>query len=406
MTAEQLRKEFPSLKRTVYGQPLVYFDNAATSMRPLSVVEYLNDANINHNANIHRAVHLLSAEATEAYEAARLAVKNFLGAENPGEIIFTSGATAAINLVSYSFGERYIGKGDEIIVGGAEHHSNFVPWQRLCLRSGATIKYLYPGPMGVYERTDLERLLSEKTRLVCIAQASNVLGLPNPLQELIPAAHSAGAKVLVDGAQGVVHTKVDVKALDCDFYAFSAHKLFGPTGVGVLYGKKALLEEMPPFIFGGEMVGTVSTESTTFAPLPQKFEAGTQNFISVAALVPALTLLDKVLQDKELNTQLNATAAFLRDELKKMEGLHLWGDGSDGKLPIFSFTVDGLHHEDLAILLDKMGVAVRSGQMCAEPLMTHCGVTGMVRASLLHYNTLREAEYFVKSLSRAMEILR
>lgn len=406
MTAEELRKEFPSLERKIHSRPLVYFDNAATSMRPLSVVEYLKDANINHNANIHRAVHLLAVEATDAYEASREQVRSFLGASFREEIIFTSGTTAAINLVSNSFAERYINKGDEVIVGVCEHHSNFVPWQIQCQRKGATIKYLYPGKRGVYEPEDLRSLLSEKTRLVCIAHASNVLGIVNPLPELIALAHNFGAKILVDGAQGAVHCKVNVQALDCDFYAFSAHKLFGPTGVGVLYGKRQLLEEMPPFMYGGEMVGTVSTNGTTFAPLPQKFEAGTQNFINVAALAPALALLDKVLQDKELNDQFNATAAYLQGALKNIEGLHLWGDGEKDKLPIYSFTVDGVHHEDLAILLDKMGVAVRSGQMCAEPLMAQCGVTGMVRASLLQYNTAAEAEYFVKSLERAIAMLR
>ena len=406
MTAEELRKEFPSLERRIESRPLVYFDNAATSMRPISVVEFLKDSNINHNANIHRAVHLLAVEATEAYEASREQVRKFLGAASRDEIIFTSGTTAAINLVSYSFAERYLQKGDEVIVGVSEHHSNFVPWQIQCQRKGVTIKYLYPGKRGVYETQDLKQLLSEKTRLVCIGHSSNVLGIVNPLTQLIALSHSAGAKVLVDGAQGAVHRKVDVQALDCDFYAFSAHKLFGPTGVGVLYGKKQLLEEMPPFMYGGEMVGTVSTNGTTFAPLPQKFEAGTQNFINVAALVPALVLFDKVLQDKELNEQFNITEAYLQRALKNIDGLHLWGDDDTDKLPIYSFTIDGVHHEDLAILLDKMGVAVRSGQMCAEPLMTHCGVTGMVRASLLQYNTVQEAEYFVKSLERAIGMLR
>lgn len=423
MKAVELRKEFPVLDdRNVCGKPLVYFDNAATSQRPKSVVAMQQDMAANHNANIHRAVHTLSAEATDAYESARNAAQKFLGAQSRQEIIFTSGATAAINLVAYSFGERFISQGDEIVVGVAEHHSNFVPWQQLALRKGAKLKYLYPNELGLYTASALESLLTPSTKLVCFTHASNVLGIINPVKELVAVCHDHGVPVLVDGAQGAVHCKVDVRDLDCDFYAFSAHKLFGPTGVGVLYGKQQWLEQMLPFLCGGEMVGTVSVEGTTFAPLPMKFEAGTQNFNSVAALVPALELMDKVLTDKELNEEFEQTVSLLETELRKVDGLHIFGDISDTqdgvqkpgqeiyvldrKLPVFSFTIDGVHHEDLAILLDKMGVAVRSGQMCAEPLMTHCGVTGMLRVSLLPYNTRKEVESFIKSLHRAVNMLR
>lgn len=427
MKAVDLRKEFPVLdSKKVCGKALVYFDNAATSQRPSCVTAMQQDMAANHNANIHRAVHTLSAEATDAYESARDAAQKFLGAQSRQEIIFTSGATASINLVAYSFGEKFIGEGDEIVVGVAEHHSNFVPWQQLALRKGAKVKYLYPNELGVYTTTALKSLLTPSTKLVCFTHASNVLGIINPVKELVAVCHAHGVPVLVDGAQGAVHFKVDVQDLDCDFYAFSAHKLFGPTGVGVFYGKKHWLEQMPPFLCGGEMVGTVSVEGTTFAPLPMKFEAGTQNFNSVAALTPALELMDKVLTDKELNEEFEQTVNLLESELRKVEGLHIYGDISviqDGilefgqeqgletlplvrKLPVFSFTIDGVHHEDLAILLDKMGVAVRSGQMCAEPLMTHCGVTGMVRVSLLPYNTREEVESFIKSLHRAVNMLK
>lgn len=429
MNAVDLRKEFPVLdSRKVCGKALVYFDNAATSQRPERVVSMLAEMERSHNANIHRAVHTLSAEATDAYESARDAAQKFLGAQSRQEIIFTSGATASINLVAYSFGEKFIGQGDEIVVGVAEHHSNFVPWQQLALRKDAKIKYLYPNKLGAYTTTALESLLTPSTKLVCFTHASNVLGVINPVKELVAVCHAHGIPVLVDGAQGAVHCKVDVQDLDCDFYAFSAHKLFGPTGVGVLYGKKQWLEQMPPFLCGGEMVGTVSVEGTTFAPLPMKFEAGTQNFNSVAALTPALELLDKVLTDKELNEEFEQTVGLLESELRKVEGLHIYGDilgtkesGQEQgykreqgqeimapvrKLPVFSFTIDGVHHEDLAILLDKMGVAVRSGQMCAEPLMTHCGVTGMLRVSLLPYNTREEVESFIKSLHRAVNMLK
>lgn len=412
MKAEELRKYFPILEREVCGKPLLYFDNAATSQRPQAVVDMMSEANLLHNANIHRAVHTLSAKATAAYEKARDAAKAFLNAGHREEIIFTAGTTSAINLVAYSYG-MLLKPGDEIIVGEAEHHSNLVPWQQLALRQGCVLKFLRLGSDNAYSPESLKELLSERTKLVAFNHASNVIGIVNPVKELIDLAHSKGAVVLVDGAQGAVHCKVDVQALDCDFYAFSAHKLFGPTGVGVLYGKKDILEKMPPFLCGGEMVGTVTLEKTTFAPLPMKFEAGTQNFINAAALPPALELISKVLDDNELNAEFEATKEYLLAALKNIEGLHMYGDagvegavGLDRKLPVFSFCIDGVHHEDLAILLDKMGVASRSGQMCAEPLMSHFGQTGMLRVSLLQYNTMQEAQNFIKCLERAVSMLK
>lgn len=410
MKAEDLRKYFPILEDKVYGKSLIYFDNGATSQRPLSVVQAMEDMNLHHNANIHRAVHSLSSDATAAYEKARDAVKAFINAPAREEIIFTSGTTASINLVAYSFGEKFLKEGDEIILGENEHHSNIVPWQLLAERKSLKIKYLTTKNKGSYLPENLKSLLSPRTRLVCFNHASNVLGILNPVKEMVRICHEASVPVLVDGAQGAVHTKVDVQDLGCDFYAFSAHKIFGPTGVGVLYGRKELLEQMPPFLCGGEMVGTVTLDGTTYAPLPMKFEAGTQNFANVAALPQALELATMVLSDRELNEEMEQTKRYLYDALKAVPGLHLYGDPQEGewerKLPIFSFTIDGVHHEDLAILLDKMGVAVRSGQMCAEPLMTACDTTGMLRVSLLQYNTLSEAQSFMKCLGKAVSMLK
>jgi len=408
MNSAQFIELFPILGQRIGGRKLVYFDNAATSQRPQSVVDRMNEVNLTANANIHRAVHTLAAKATDAYEASRDAAQKFLNAPSRKEIIFTSGATSAINLVAHSFSERFIGEGDEIIVGEAEHHSNIVPWQQAAKRRKAQVVYLRMDADGLYNIDDLETLITPKTRIVCIAHASNVLGVVNPIAKAAAICHAHGVPILVDGAQGVVHTKVDVQELGCDFYAFSAHKVYGPTGVGVLWGRSELLEKMPPFMCGGEMVGTVSLEGTTFAPLPMKFEAGTQNFANVAALKTALEIADNVLKDNELNNELEAVSEYIADHLERIEGLHLYGASLKGRqrFPIFSFTVDGAHHEDLAILLDKMGIAVRSGQMCAEPLMNHFGVTGMLRASLLPYNTMEEAEYFIQSLKKAIEMLR
>ena len=410
MTARQFAELFPGLKSpdAAAGAKAVYFDNAATSQRPAEVTDAMADASLHSNANIHRAVHSLAAKATDLYEASRDAAREFLNAASRQEIIFTSGATAAINLVAYSFSEQFIREGDEIITGEAEHHSNLVPWQIAAKRKGAIIKYLRCRQDGRYSPDDLAGMLTPRTKIVCIGHASNVLGILNPVREIVQICHSRGIIVLVDGAQGAVHSKVDVQSLGCDFYAFSAHKLYGPTGVGVLCGRKELLEQMPPWQSGGEMVGAVSLESTTFAPLPAKFEAGTQNFNAVAALAPALKIAAKSLDDKELNEEFEETRRYLYDALIKIDGLHLYGqtDNMEEKLPVFSFTIDGVHHEDVAILLDKMGVAVRSGQMCAEPLMTHFGVTGMLRASLLPYNTKEEAAYFVKCLEKAVKMLK
>lgn len=411
MHTQQFIELFPILRgTTVNGKSLVYFDNAATSQRLQAVVDRMNEVNLHSNSNIHRAVHTLSALATKAFEASRDVAANFLDASDRKEIVFTQGTTSAINLVAYSFGEAFVHKGDRIITGEAEHHSNIVPWQLLAQRIGAEIVYLHMGDDGLYDLTELDSLLTPNTKIVAVGHASNVLGVVNPVKEMAYVCHAHNVPILVDGAQGAVHCKVDVQEMDCDFYVFSAHKMYGPTGVGVLYGKKKWLEQMPPFLSGGDMIASVSLEGTSYAPLPYKFEAGTQNFANVAALAPALDLHSKVLNDSELNEEFGHTVKWLCDALTSIDGLTLYGAPGDVpmkfKLPVFSFTVEGVHHEDLAILLDKMGVAVRSGQMCAEPLMNHFGVKGMVRASLLPYNTMQEAEYFIEALKKAIKMLK
>ncbi len=407
MVVEEIRRQFPMLSRKVYGKDLVYFDNAATSQRPQSVIDEWNRITAESNANIHRAVHRLADEATQAYEAARDAVKEFLNAGGREEIIFTSGTTAAINLVAYSFGEAFVKEGDEVIVTEAEHHSNIVSWQLMCGRKKAVLKVLPVDDYGHLQIEKLDELITERTKIMAVTHISNVLGIINPVREIIEKCHSKNVPVLVDGAQGAVHCKVDVREMDCDFYVFSGHKLYAATGTGVLYGKKALLEQMPPYMGGGEMVGTVRFSGTTYAPLPMKFEAGTQNFASAATLKPAIEFINS-LNDNELIRYNDEVRDYLLDALMRDERIKLYGvprGTNEEKIPLFSFTVNGVHHEDLALILDKMGIAVRSGQMCAEPLMDRFGVTGMLRVSLAPYNTMEEAEYFVKCLDRAINML-
>lgn len=400
----QMRDNFPALKQKVHGKDLIYFDNGATAQKPLSVISLINEMNSGTNGNIHRAVHELSAKCTTLYESARETVKNFINASSPEEIIFTSGTTASVNLVANSFTTRFISKGDSVIVCEADHHSNIVPWQMACLRSGATLKVLPVDENGEWIMDELDNLLDGSVKIISVAHISNVLGISNPVKELIKRAHKSGAVVLIDGAQGIVHGDVDVKDMDCDFYAFSGHKLYGPTGTGILYGKRELLEEMGPWMGGGDMVESVSLTRATYAPLPLKFEAGTPNFIGVAALGEAIKfvcLLDKSF----INSQESMLTKSLLDGLENIEGLKIFGK-SKKKLPILSFAVEGVHHADLAMLLDKMGVAVRSGMMCCEPLMTRFGLTGMVRASLLPYNTIDETQLFVTALQKAIKMLK
>ena len=398
---------FPALSRKVYGKDLVYLDNAATSHRVQTVLDEWNRISAESNANIHRAVHRLADEATQAYESARDAVKDFLNASGREEIVFTSGTTAAVNLVAFCYGEAFVKEGDEVIVTEAEHHSNIVPWQLMCKRKGAVLKVLPVDDYGHLKVEMLDEILTEKTRIMAVTHVSNVLGIINPVKEIIEKCHSKGVPVLVDGAQGAVHCRVDVQDLDCDFYVFSGHKLYAATGTGVLYGKKKWLDSMPPYMGGGEMVGTVTFAETTYAPLPMKFEAGTQNFASTATLKQALDFVN-LLNDNELIKYNDKIRDYLLDYFLNDERIRLFGvprGTSDEKIPLFSFVVNGVHHEDLALILDKMGIAVRSGQMCAEPLMDRFGVTGMLRVSLAPYNTMEEAEYFVKCLNKAIDML-
>ena len=403
---EKIRQEFPELGEQVYGKALVYLDNAATSQRPLSVIRKWTEMTEKYNANLHRAVHRIADLATSEYESTRDAVQKYLNAVFREEIIFTSGATASLNLVAFSFGEAFVREGDEIIVGEAEHHSNIVPWQLLCERKKAILKVLPFDDTGHLRVDLLSGLLTPKTKLVCVAHISNVLGLLNPVKEIVNICHSNNCAVLVDGAQGIVHERVDVRDLGCDFYAFSGHKVYAAPGTGVLYGRRALLEQMPPYMGGGEMIGTVRWSGSTWAPLPQKFEAGTQNIAGTPTLRPALEMAE-ALRSEAVEAETKAIKELILNKLQSDPRIHLYGvpETLEEKIPLFSFSVEHVHHEDLALILDKMGIAVRSGQMCAEPLMDRFGVTGMLRVSFAPYNTVQEAEYFIASLDRAIKML-
>ncbi len=401
MNIQQLREQFPQLSRTVYGKPLVYLDNAATSLRPQPVIDKWTEISSERTANLHRAVHHIAAEATEEYENTRLKVAGFINAPDPSEIVFTSGATHSLNLLAFSLGEAFVRQGDEIIVSEAEHHSNLVPWQMLCARKGAVLKRLTVDDSGRLQEELLPSLITPRTRIVAVAHISNVLGLVNPIEEIAAVCRKNGVLLVVDGAQGIVHQQVDVQALGCDFYAFSGHKMYASPGTGVLWGRKELLEQMPPMFGGGEMIETVSWESSTYAPLPRKFEAGTQNISGTPTLSPAIDLMRQMPPQEDVKEYVYRT-------LTEEPGVRLFGTTFDLSLkaPVFSFAVEGAHHEDLALILDKMGIALRSGQMCAEPLMDRLGVTGLLRASFAPYNTLSEAEFFVTSLRKAISMLK
>lgn len=406
MNVSDFRKEFPELSETVYGKRLVYLDNAATSLRPQSVIGEWNEMSARYTANLHRAVHHIAEVATQKYEQARDAVREYINAGSREEIIFTSGTTASINLVAFSFGEAFVGPGDEIIVSEAEHHSNIVPWQMMCSRKGATLKVLPVDDRGHLRLDVLRELLNPRTKLVCVTQVSNVLGLTNPIKEIVNICHSIGCLVLTDGAQGIVHSGVDVRDIDCDFYAFSGHKIYAAPGTGVLYGKKYYLDKMPPYMGGGEMISTVKWTGTSYAASPHKFEAGTQNISGTPTLVQALAVASET-RSAGLQKNMEEVVDYMLNALSSDSRFHLFGQPGGGyeKIPLFSFSVEHLHHEDLALILDKMGVAVRSGQMCAEPLMDRFGVTGMLRASFAPYNTVEEAKYLMSSLEKAIKML-
>lgn len=399
-----IRNDFPILGRKVNGKPLIYLDSGATAQKPERVIEAVNRLHREQNANIHRGVHRLSEEATELYEQARERVRMFIGAAQREEVIFTAGATASINTVAYAWSERFLHAGDNIIISEMEHHSNIVPWQLMAERKGAEIRVLPFDDCGRLMVEKLDELLDERTRMVAVTQASNTLGTRPELRPIIEKAHAAGAHVLVDGCQGVVHGGVDVEALDCDFYAFSGHKLYAPTGIGVLYGKRELLEQMPPFLCGGDMVDRVSFAKTTYAPLPLKYEAGTANYIGAIGLGEAVEYLNafdlKAVEEHEKDV-----AHYGEQLLQQIDGLNIYGTTED-KCSIISFNVEGVHHYDLGMILDKLGIAIRTGQHCAEPVMAHYGITGMCRASIAMYNTREEMEALYKGVERAVRMLR
>ena len=404
MDINSIRNDFPILGRKVNGKPLIYLDSGATAQKPECVIEAVNRLHREQNANIHRGVHRLSEEATELYEQARERVRTFIGAEQREEVIFTAGATASINTVAYAWGERFLHAGDNIIISEMEHHSNIVPWQLLAERKGAEIRVLPFEDSGRLMVERLDDLLDEHTRMVAVTQASNTLATRPELRPIIEKAHAVGAHVMVDGCQGVVHGGVDVSSLDCDFYAFSGHKLYGPTGIGVLYGKRELLEQMPPFLCGGDMVDRVSFAKTTYAPLPLKYEAGTANFIGAIGLGEAIEYL-RGLDLASIEAYERELTHYAEQQLQQIEGLRIYGTTED-KCSIISFNVEGVHHYDLGMILDKLGIAIRTGQHCAEPVMAHYGITGMCRASIAMYNTREEMDALFKGVERAVRMLR
>ncbi|MBQ2958826.1 MAG: SufS family cysteine desulfurase [Alistipes sp.] len=401
---KKIRADFPILQRTVNNRPLVYFDSGATAQKPLSVINLTDRLMRDHNANIHRGVHHLSGKMTEKYEEARERVRRFIGAECREEVIFTSGATASINLVAYAWSERFLNEGDNIVVSEMEHHSNIVPWQLAAERKGAKLRVLPFDDRGELRYDMLASLIDSRTKLVAVTEASNTLATCPNLEPIVAAAHAVGAVVMVDGCQGIVHGGGRVKERGYDFYAMSGHKLYGPTGIGVLYGRKELLEEMPPFMGGGDMVDKVTFAKTTYAPLPLKYEAGTANFIGAVGLAAAIDYVESIgMEHIERHEQ--ELLRYATEELKKIEGLRIYGE-AERRCPLISFTIDGTHPYDVGMILDKLGVAIRTGHHCAEPVMTHFGVTGMCRASIGMYNTKEEVDILVRGVERAVMMLK
>ena len=401
---DKIRGDFPILEREVNRRKLVYFDSGATAQKPKTVIERIDELHREYNANIHRGVHHLSGVMTDMYESARERVREFIGAECREEIIFTSGATASINLVAYAWSEKFLHEGDNIVVSELEHHSNIVPWQLACERKGGQLRVLPFDESGRLRTELLDELLDERTRLVAVTEASNTLGTCPDLGVIIAKAHAVGAHVMVDGCQGIVHGGGRVAERGYDFYAFSGHKLYGPTGIGVLYGRRELLEAMPPFMGGGDMVDKVTFAKTTYAPLPLKFEAGTSNFVGAVALATAIDYVAGVgVEAIECHEQMLLRA--MTERLGAIEGLRIYGTTAN-KCPIVSFTVEGTHPYDVGMILDKLGVAIRTGHHCAEPVMTHYGVTGMCRASIGMYNTLEEVDILARGVERAVMMLR
>ncbi|WP_304966429.1 aminotransferase class V-fold PLP-dependent enzyme [Paramuribaculum intestinale] len=397
-----IRRQFPALGRKIYGHELIYLDNTATTQTPSPVIDAIRDGYLDSKANVHRGVHTLSQEATARQEATRELVARYLGADDSAEVIFTRGTTESINLVASSYG-ALMNEGDEIVLTVMEHHSNIVPWQLIAERRGLKIRVVGMDDRGVLDLDAFRSILNERTRIVAVTHVSNVLGTVNPVAEMIAEAHKAGAAVLVDGAQAIAHTKVDVKALDADFYAFSSHKMYGPCGIGVLYGRRELLEKMPPYQGGGEMIKTVSFGGTVFADLPFKFEAGTPDFVGIAALAKAVEWLEATGVER-IAAHEEQLLEYTTERMAEIEGMRIFGT-APGKSAIISFLIGNAHSYDTGLLLDKLGIAVRTGHHCAQPLMERLGVSGTVRASMAAYNTFEEADAFIGALRRIAPML-
>ena len=400
---QKIRADFPVLDQQVNGSSLIYFDNAATTQKPKSVIDALSHYYASDNANIHRGLHALAERATTAYELTRTKIKEFINAPSSDQIILTAGTTGSINLVAQTFGRANFSKGDKILISNLEHHSNIVPWQMIAQEKGAIIEVIPVDERGVLDLEAFRNLLDASVKLVAVNHVSNAIGTINPIAEMIQLAHAHGAKVMIDGAQSIAHLDIDVQALDIDFFAFSAHKLFGPTGVGVLYGKRELLESMPPYQGGGEMIKEVSFEGTTYNELPYKFEAGTPNIADVIALSAAIDYVN-ALSKEVLFTQELALLTYATEQLSTIPGLKIIGTAPD-KIAVISFVIDGIHPQDLGVLLDKFGIAIRTGHHCVQPLMKRFGLPGTCRASFAFYNTFEEIDLFVKALRRSINML-
>lgn len=399
---ESVRKDFPILEREVYKRPLVYLDNAATTQKPRCVVEAIAQEYYSVNANVHRGVHYLSQQATDLHEAARETVRQFIHARSTAEVVFTRGTTESLNLVASSYGDAFLKEGDEVIVSVMEHHSDIVPWQLLRDRKGIVIKVIPMDDRGVLDLEAYERLFTDRTRLVCVAHVSNVLGTVNPVKQMAAVAHAHGAHLLVDGAQSVPHFAVDVQDLDCDFLVFSGHKVYGPTGIGVLYGREELLEQMPPYQGGGEMIARVTFEKTTYERLPFKFEAGTPDYVGSHALAVALDYVRALGMDR-IHAHERAITDYAMEQMALIPGMHLYGT-APGKDAVVSFNVGNIHPMDLGTLLDRLGIAIRTGHHCAQPLMQRCGVEGMARASFALYSTREEVDALVQGIDRVRKM--
>ncbi|HNT94326.1 MAG TPA: cysteine desulfurase [Bacteroidales bacterium] len=397
-----IRSDFPILSTMAHGKPLIYLDNGATTQKPLQVISVMEELYRTTNANVHRGVHYLSDRVSDRYEAARETVRAFINARSREEIIFTAGTTASINAVTFSFGERYVSEGDEIVISGMEHHANIVPWQMLCERKKAKLKIIPFSDEGILDLEAYRSLLTERTRIVAVTHVSNVLGTVNPVKEIVAEAHRHGIPVLVDGAQGIQHGVVDVTDIDCDFYVFSGHKVYGPNGIGVLYGKAEMLNELPPYQGGGDMVAQVTFEKTTYNALPFKFEAGTTNFTGAIGLAAALDYLSALGREAVAERE-QALLARAMEGLSTIDGIRIYGTAPN-KVSVISFLLETIHQYDAGMILDKMGIAVRTGTHCAQPLMERYGITGNIRASIAFYNTEEEMEALVKGVRKVTEM--